>query len=350
MADIVIGIASSHTPQLSSGVDMWHDHAERDRRNPWLLGRDGQYHSYDELLPQAPEGVEAQLDRGVWDAKYARCQDAIARLAATLKAARPDIAVIIGDDQRELFLDDGIPAFACFAGTRMVDHRPAPEDFARIPKGIQAAYWAVHQDEPATHPVQADLGLHVATQLALADFDITLLTEQPRGRTLGHAFTFPRYRLGLDPEVAIVPVFVNTYYQPNVPSAARAYALGRALARAIASWPPDARVAVIASGGLSHFVIDEGLDRGVLDGITAADGARLSAVPRDHLRSGNSEILNWITAAGALDGLPATVLDYVPGYRTPAGTGAGMAFAQWTPDPADPGPAGPSLNGVTQHV
>jgi 3-O-methylgallate 3,4-dioxygenase len=329
MADIVVGIASSHTPQLSSGVDMWHDHAERDRRNPHLLGRDARYHSYDELLLQAPEGVADQLDRAVWDAKYARCQHAIAQLSATLHAARPDIAVIIGDDQRELFLDDGIPAFACFAGPALTDHKPDPETFARIPAGIRAAYWAVHQDAPATHHVQADLGMHIATELTRADFDITLLTEQPKGRTLGHAFTFPRYRLGLPPETPVVPVFINTYYQPNVPSAARAYALGRAVARAIGSWPGAGRVAVIASGGLSHFVIDESLDRGVLAGIAGSDEAALAAVERGRLRSGNSEILNWIAAAGALTGLRATVLDYVPGYRTPAGTGAGMAFARW---------------------
>jgi hypothetical protein len=86
---------------------------------------------------------------------------------------------------------------------------------------------------------------------------------------------------------------------------------------------------VIASGGLTHFVIDETLDRGVLDAIAAKDAAALGAIPRDRLRSGNSEILNWVTAAGALEGLTATIVDYVPGYRTPAGTGTGMAFARW---------------------
>ena len=89
------------------------------------------------------------------------------------------------------------------------------------------------------------------------------------------------------------------------------------------------RVAVIASGGLSHFVVDEDLDHQVLDGITARDAGALGSLSRDQLRSGNSEILNWIAAAGALESLAPTVLDYVPGYRTPAGTGAGMAFARW---------------------
>jgi hypothetical protein len=331
LADIVVGIASSHTPQLSSGVDMWPDHAERDRRNPQLLGRDARFHTYDELVPLAPPGIDAELGAGVWDAKYARCQDAISSLAASLRAAAPDVAIVIGDDQREMFLDDGIPAFACYAGAQLSDFRPGADVFARIPAGIRAAYWAVHSEQPARHVIQADLSMLIAEELTRADFDLSVLTRQPAGRTLGHAFTFPRYRLGLTADTPIVPIFVNTYYQPNVPSAARCFAFGQALRRAVESWSPgaSARVAVIASGGLSHFVVDESLDRQVLDGITAGDSAALRALPRDRLRSGNSEILNWVTAAGALSDLPATVIDYVPGYRTPAGTGAGMAFACW---------------------
>ena len=80
---------------------------------------------------------------------------------------------------------------------------------------------------------------------------------------------------------------------------------------------------------LSSGVIDETLDRGVLAAVAARDAAALGAIPRERLRSGNSEILNWIAAAGALEGLAATIVDYVPGYRTPAGTGTGMAFAHW---------------------
>jgi 3-O-methylgallate 3,4-dioxygenase len=330
LAEIVIGIATSHTPQLSSGVNMWPDHAERDRRNPRLLATDAQFHSYDELLALSAPDIGAELDPAVWDAKYDRCQQAITTLADRLRLARPDVAVIIGDDQRELFLDDGIPAFAFFAGDELVDMAPSGDALERMPAGIRAAAWAVHGTEPQSHPVAADLSEHVASQLTGAEFDVTLLRQQPAGRSLGHAFTFPRYRLGLPATTPIVPVFVNTYYPPNVPSAARCHALGRALRDAVESWPQDARVAVIASGGLSHFVVDEGLDRRVLSAITTDDGCDLRSLSRGQLRSGNSEILNWVAAAGALEGLSATVVDYVPGYRSPAGTGAGMAFAYWT--------------------
>ena len=329
MADIVIGAASSHTPQLSSGVDMWLDHAERDRRNPQLLGKDAAYHTYDELLATADPAIEEQLAPAIWEHKYQRGQEAVEALSVFLAKASPDIAIVIGDDQRELFTDDGIPAFACFTGSELVDMPPGEEALQRVPKGIRAAYWAVHTDHPATHPVAQELSSHVAEQLAWDDFDLTVFRRQPAGRTLGHAFTFPRYRLGLPHSTPIVPVFVNTYYPPNVPSATRCYQLGRALRRAVESWPGDARVAVIASGGLSHFVVDETLDHRVLDGLTSRDASVLGSLSRDQLRSGNSEILNWIVAAGALEGLAPTILDYIPGYRTPAGTGAGMAFARW---------------------
>jgi 3-O-methylgallate 3,4-dioxygenase len=328
MADIVIGIAASHTPQLSSGVDMWPDHAARDKRYS-LLGKDAAFHSYDELLADADPRIANELLPEVWERKYHRAQVAIESLSAALAGARVDLALVIGDDQRELFIDDGIPAFACFTGTELVDMAPDADAMARIPRGILAAYWAVHGEEPASHPVATELSAHIAERLAWDDFDLTVFSKQPAGRTLGHAFTFPRYRLGLPAKVPIVPMFVNTYYPPNVPSAARCYDLGRALRRAVESWQSDARVAVIASGGLTHFVIDEELDRLVLDSIAAGDDAALAGISRDRLRSGNSEILNWVTAAGALEGLSPAILDYVPGYRTPAGTGTGMAFARW---------------------
>ena len=61
---------------------------------------------------------------------------------------------MIGDDQREMFIDDGIPAFACFTGPELVDMAAGRRQCCSASRsGIRAAYWAVHGDEPATHPV-----------------------------------------------------------------------------------------------------------------------------------------------------------------------------------------------------
>lgn len=331
MAEIVIGVGCSHTPQLSSGSDMWADHAERDRRNPHLLGRDGEFHSYAELLETADPDLAAELTPQVWAAKYQRAQDAVAELTSRLADARPDVVVVFGDDQQELFQDDGIPAFACFLGDTLIDLPPTEERLARMSQGIRAASWAAHADRLEHHGTCAELSGRVLESLTEHDFDVMRFSRQPETRSLGHAFTFPRYRLGLSPDTPITPIFINTYYPPNVPSARRCFALGRVVREAVASWESDARVAVVASGGLSHFVVDEELDRQVLAGIERDDEDALGSLTRRQLRSGTSEVLNWVAAAGALGGLKATVLDYVPGYRSPAGTGTGMAFACWEP-------------------
>ena len=76
MAGIVIGIASSHTPQLSSGVDMWPDHALRDQRYP-LLGKDAMYRTYEETLAGADPAMARELRPEVWEGKYQRAQAAV---------------------------------------------------------------------------------------------------------------------------------------------------------------------------------------------------------------------------------------------------------------------------------
>jgi 3-O-methylgallate 3,4-dioxygenase len=128
-----------------------------------------------------------------------------------------------------------------------------------------------------------------------------------------------------------VPVILNTFYPPNQPTAARCHAFGKALGRAIESWPSDRRVAVFASGGVSHFVIDEALDRLVLKALQENDATTLTAIPEDRFRSGTSEIKNWIPVAAIMAerGLRMTLVDYVPCYRSEAGTGNAMAFTYW---------------------
>jgi aromatic ring-opening dioxygenase catalytic subunit (LigB family) len=129
--------------------------------------------------------------------------------------------------------------------------------------------------------------------------------------------------------IPIVPVLLNTYYPPNQPTPKRCYELGLALRQAIEAWPARKRVAIVASGGLSHFFVDEELDRHVLDLLAKKDGEALRMLPPARLESGNSEIRNWIATAGAAEHLPMHVVDYVPCYRSEAGSGVGMAFAVW---------------------
>jgi len=330
MARIVLGLATSHTPQLSTTTDWWDDHAGRDRRNPNLLGRDGELHTYDELAAVADWAVPPErLTPGAWSGFYERAQAALAVLAKELASTAPDVVVVIGDDQAELFLDDGTPTFAVFHGPEIRDLPQTEAKLASMPAGMRAASWAAHSDEGESYPVPAELGRHVIEALAMEEFDVTALTRQPEGRSVGHAFTFPRRRLMERRVIPMLPVALNTYYPPNVPSPRRCYHFGRSLRRAIESYPEDLTVAVVASGGLSHFVVDEQLDRRVLDGLRSRDVESLTTIPRRYMRSGTSESLNWIAAGGALEHLDMEEVDYVAAYRSPAGTGVGMAFALW---------------------
>ena len=106
--------------------------------------------------------------------------------------------------------------------------------------------------------------------------------------------------------------------------------LGEALRTAIESTSGDERVVVVASGGLSHFVVDEALDERVLDGVRTGKTEELAQISPILLQAGSSEIRNWITVVAAMNGAGASWHDYAPCYRSPAGTGCGMGFAVWS--------------------
>jgi hypothetical protein len=99
------------------------------------------------------------------------------------------------------------------------------------------------------------------------------------------------------------------------------------LARAIAGCPLDLRVGIMASGGLSHFLVDEAFDRDLMEALRRKDLEFFRGAPLHKLLAGSSEIRNWICLAGAASELDVVWMNYVPGYRTPALTGTGLAFA-----------------------
>src|SRR5262249_59469747 len=76
----------------------------------------------------------------------------------------------------------------------------------------------------------------------------------PHEQGLPHAFSFVVKRLFDNQPSSILPVFQNTCYLPNQPTPRRCVALGEAVASAVTEWTEPATVAIVASGGLSHFV------------------------------------------------------------------------------------------------
>src|SRR5207244_862078 len=131
---------------------------------------------------------------------------------------------------------------------------------------------------------------HIVDCLMDGGFDLAHASQLDGELGLGHAYGFVFGRLMNGKTVPMVPVILNTLYPPNQPSAARCYALGQAVRRAVESWPSDARVAVVGSGGLSHFVIDEDIDQRFIAALRAGKAEGFASLPRERLESGTGEL------------------------------------------------------------
>jgi hypothetical protein len=166
---------------------------------------------------------------------------------------------------------------------------------------------------------------------AIADgFDVASMKRMPKNET-PHAFGFVFRQIMNDKVIPTVPVVLNTFYPPNQPTVSRCYDFGKSIVRAIKEWDSPARVALIASGGLTHFVIDEEVDNLFLDAVRKGKIEDLAALGEPIFQAGTSEIKNWVPVAGGMAalGFEPTIVDFVPCYRSLAGTGNAMGFAYW---------------------
>jgi Catalytic LigB subunit of aromatic ring-opening dioxygenase len=327
MARIVLGMAASHTPMLNAPPTDWPRFIERDSRRADLLDVEGRLTSYEQQLHHAPPGIAAEIAPERMQARHDAVQGAITRLGDFLREARLDALIVAGDDQEELYHHDNMPGILVYYG-ETIRNVPLPRPAEPSWGWRASARW--HEEKvPRDYPVNARLARHLIDELIDREFDVAASAETPDGEGEGHAVGFVHRRI-MQEVVPIVPVCINTYYPPNQPTPRRCYRLGQAIRAAVESYPGDARVGIIASGGLSHFVVDETLDRGFLDLLRNKDAAAIQSLPREKLNSGSSEIRNWICVAGAVEHLLLEYSLYEPGYRTPAGTGTGLGFAFWS--------------------
>ena len=327
MAQIVLGIGTSHTPMLNAPPEDWPRFIERDTKRTNLLDVDGRLTTYEAQLKCAPADIDAQIAPGRMKTRHAAVEAAMSRLGDYLRDARLDALIVVGDDQDELYHADNMPGFLLYYGETIANVPLKPVENPNW--GWRAAARWYEEKEPRDYPVAAPLARHLIAELIDREFDIATSDRTPTGEGEGHAIGFVHKRIMKD-VVPIVPVCINTYYPPNQPTPKRCYKFGQALRAAVESYPDNARIGVIGSGGLSHFVVDEALDRGFIDFLRDKDAEAIQNLPREKLNSGSSEIRNWICVAGAVEHLSLEWWHYEPGYRTPAGTGTGLGFAFWS--------------------
>jgi hypothetical protein len=327
MAKIVLGIGTSHSPQLSVPGDLWDTYAERDKRNPGLYRiPDGKHVTYEELLDEPHPGIEKQLTSEVFQARHEANQAGISKLAEVMEKANPDVIVMFGDDQSEVFSADFMPAMCVFWGDTVPFSR---RSFGNRDAAMEAidGYYSRPEKE---YPVHAKLGKHIIESLSTDDFDIMHARTIGEGKSISHAFGFVWNRLMGDKITQTVPIHINTYFSPNQPTPLRSWELGQSVRKAVESWDNDLRVAVLGSGGFSHFVVDEEIDQNCIKALEGKNTKAIGALPLERLQSGTSEVRNWFAAAGAAEELDMHMVDYVPCYRSVAGTGCAMGFAYWS--------------------
>jgi protocatechuate 4,5-dioxygenase beta chain len=308
-----LGMASAHAPMMFQKAQYWPRMVER-------------------IPPEAREHLPQRARQelatpAIVDGYLERIEAAFATLRTQLRAYRPDALLMIGDDQGDMFDAANNPTFAVYTGDEPLWGRSA-----RDPYGVPAP-----QRTKLVFPQHTGLARHLHRGLVERGFDVANLgTFDPRGAPArGVSHMVSNLVPEVDPELRIplVCVFVNEYFPP-LPTAARCARLGEAIADTLRERPE--RVAIYASGGLSHYPgmynagwIDQPLDRWILERLERNDVAALEHLftfDSDNLRSGTGEVRAWISVAAALR-RPATVVDYVPAHCTQTGCG----FVYWPP-------------------
>lgn len=336
MADIVLGMWTTHGPTLSTTPEQWllRLPADKSRTNHSFRG---ETYSFAQLVAlRADEGLAAQCSLERRTERSAACTAAVAAMADAFQATEPDIAVIFGNDQNEMFLDDVMPALTVFDGPVIWNEPASPDQARKMAPGIHEAEAGHNPPVRTEYPGHPDLAAHLIRDAMRNGFDVARSARIPVhdghwNSGIGHAFGFVYRQIMRDRVPPNVPVITNTFFPPNQPSARRCFDFGRSVGRAIRAWESPQRVAIIGSGGMSHFVIDEDFDRTVIDAIARRDAEALCSIGEEWFQSGTSELKNWITAAGALfeTELQGGLVDYQPCYRSEAGTGTANGFIYW---------------------
>jgi aromatic ring-opening dioxygenase catalytic subunit (LigB family) len=233
-----------------------------------------------QLFTRPPTEDPAQLDADI---------AAMRELGKTLDETKPDVVIVIGSDHLETFFLSAVPTFAIIAG-----------------KTCKASF-AGRDYELPTHPLAEEL----LDTLVEGGFDMVYSQDA----ILGHSFAAVYEWVIEGRAIPVVPVFVNTYLPP-LPKARRCEALGKAI-REIVERGTE-RVAIVASGGMSHYPGTWKYPQPAFDfdwwAIAQMErgnpGALLDLTNEQLDEVGNTEMLPWMILFGAIGNQPGELLTY----------------------------------------
>jgi 2,3-dihydroxyphenylpropionate 1,2-dioxygenase len=217
-------------------------------------------------------------------------------LGTVLDETKPDVIIFLGADHVETFSVSCVPTFCIVAGDT------AHAKFAGREHKL---------------PIHREMAEDVLNKLVTEyNFDISYSEDAE----LGHAFSIPfEYVIGKR-NIPVIPFFTNVYVPP-LPTAKRCEALGKALAQIVKG--RKERVAIIASGGMSHFPgttkylhPEFDFDRWLVSQMEAGNtDALLNMTPEQLDEVGNTELLSWAVMFGAIGAHKGELIDYIPTWH-----------------------------------
>lgn len=252
----------------------------------------------------APKGTAS---RPTFEQQKKLRQDAEAAFAALrtdLEIAKPDVLIVVANDQFVNFFWNNIPTFFVTIADEVKGQFTRHKFHYRNDKELGKAIIRAGME----NGIDFSYGEHVELQ---------------------HTQNVPLYFLMPEAKIPILPVYVNTWVDP-APSPRRCYQLGELL-RQVADNSTE-RVAILATGGLSHFPgsprigeIDETFDHKLLEVMRQGKGKSLVDYSvQDLLEAGDTEFLNWMVVIGAVGDAKATYTAYMPDY-----VATGWGFVSW---------------------
>jgi len=239
-----------------------------------------------QLFDRPPSEDPKQLDADI---------AAMRLIGKDLEESKPDAVIVIASDHLETFFLSSVPTFAILSG-----------EYSHAEFSGRKYELKIHE------PLTEDL----LDKLIKAGFDLSYSQDA----VLGHAFAAVYEWVIEQRKIPVVPIFVNAYLPP-LPTAQRCAALGKAIAKVIASRPEN--VAIIASGGMSHYpgtwkypkpaydfdywAIGQ-MEKGHLDSLINLTNEQLDEV-------GNTEMLSWTIMFGAIGNIKGELVTYQPTWH-----------------------------------
>jgi protocatechuate 4,5-dioxygenase beta chain len=272
VAKIIAGISSSHVPAIGAAID------------------------------------NKQTEEPYWKRVFSGFEKSKQWMAE----AKPDVVIAIYNDHASAFSVEMIPTFAL--GTA-AEFPPADEGWGPRPVPVVKG-----------HP---ELASHIATSAILDGFDLTIVNKME----VDHGLTVPLNLVFGSPQewpCPVIPLAVNVVQYPP-PTGQRCYDLGKAIRRAVDSYPDDLKVVIFGTGGMSHQIsgpraglINKKFDTAFLDNLTKNPKA-LARMPHiEYMREAGAEgieMVMWLVMRGALDDKVKEVYRFytVPASNTAVG-------------------------------